>query len=106
MKFLDKDGVLTLWNKIKDNFLSTSGGTIWDNQTITFREIPKPDPMTPLPVREMIVTINGTGINFSPGIKRIDDDGVDIAPLDFLIVGNGTPLFSRITNTTLDTICI
>ena len=28
MKFLDQNGVLTLWNKIKDNFLSTSGGTI------------------------------------------------------------------------------
>ena len=28
MKFLDQNGVLTLWNKIKNKFLSTSGGTI------------------------------------------------------------------------------
>lgn len=28
MKFLDQNGVLTLWNKIKSNFFSSNGGTI------------------------------------------------------------------------------
>lgn len=28
MKFLDQNGVLTLWNKIKNNFFPSTGGTI------------------------------------------------------------------------------
>ena len=28
MKFLDQNGVLTLWNKIKSNFFPSTGGTI------------------------------------------------------------------------------
>lgn len=106
MEFLDKNGVSIMWNKIKDNFLSTSGGTIYDNQTITFREIPKPGPMDPLPVNQKSVIINGTGINFASGTKIEDGDGVDVSYLGFLTAGAGTPLFSRITNTALDAICV
>ena len=96
-----------MWNKIKDNFLTVSGGTIWNNQTIAFRDIPEPGPMDPLPVRQKRIDINGSGINFSNGIMMEDGDGVDVSYLDFLTVGGGgTPFFSRITNATLDTICV
>lgn len=106
MEFLDKNGVSIMWNKIKDNFLSTSGGTIWDNQTITFREIAEPGPGTSPPVNQNTTTINADGIAFSQGyFGSMDEDEVDVTGLSFIKVGT-QPLISRITNATLDTICV
>lgn len=68
MKFLDQNGVLTLWNKIKSNFFPSTGGTITkmlnDNgDTVSVSILPTSG--TPLVVDEASFHIKETFTNSS-----------------------------------------